>query len=660
MSVIGHPAGGVLFPFNGPLGLAVTGSLQGAGFGSSAAAAPSYHPLFPTHARVAVNGIFVSQGSQRPATTTDELIDRNRITLEKADDLRMGKLTIMSIGRSGFVSDSEEQAFKDLMDHVFDDGFEMLRRAGIKLQDRVVMTTSATGGTIDLGVRRAAAIHDIPSIAFINDELRRHVDPRDSFMSNVVDLEAKHYSNETIARADVVVALPGGAFSLFEDIPAALLLDKEVVIVYDGELAEKSSSIFDGKMRIGNHSALLVNEHDRLTLETEMMLREKGIAITADEIWNPSSRYAKLIEDYIRSRPDSVYAELSKIMAAKGRPMSPQEIWHAFHVVRNAREWAAYLLHTLGEETPLQDLIDLRASGPVSTVDRSLNGAALTIAITGRSQTINRTAGFAELHFITEQLRLLDLLLTHHRGLSRRDIGIVHGHSNVGIDGAVLRELVRRGYPAIGIVKPEWKEWATEAARWSDYILTDDTYEAFSAGFMGEGLGFETDLLIVFEGNAGVKGHIKAAVERGIPVVVMPLTDDPLFGDFFDVQKGRLFPDRLQNVGKWVFQQERDQATSSLAGRIATLSGVTVEGAWDASAVAYVEGQLSMLAESAAEEARREALKRAQHLVGEIRDMLDPSTTVDANPKIYIMHDMHEVVTLMADIKRENENRRRS
>jgi hypothetical protein len=589
-------------------------------------------PLTPyVSRRMNSHGCFVrGEICQEVPNSSEELIRRNAISLDDAREILSGKVNILSIGRSGFIDEDDARYFDEMLNSLFDEAFHLLRRAGLNLKDHLAMTTSATGGTIDFGVRRKAALHRIPTVAFIHDSLMKYVDPRDPYLPGVVNTGLTDYSELTIATADVVLALPGGAFSLFNDMTHALLQNKPIVLVYDKRVPKMDKSIFDGTERIGNHVALIVEEKDQLTADVQHHLFERyRKKFSQDEIWDPSFEYADEVTQWILAQETTI-GKLSKTVSEKGQALTPQEIWKRMTVITTPEEWAQFLLRKMGIQEPLRDLIKGRTANPVTSAAPSLNGSLLNIAFAGRSQLINKTSGIHEFRQISLLLKQLSELLTESFGFSRRDIGVIHGMSNYGADGAVLREMVLKGYPAVGIVKPEWSAWTNETAKVrSDYMLTEDTYEAFSLGYLGEGLGFRTDVLIVFEGNAGVKEHIRKAVEKGIPVIVVPLTSDPLFGNFWDVQKGKMFEDRMLNVAKWAMQGERNKAIPGILAKIEALTGKSVE-----------RGNLKASLEAIK---KTTDSKQAHYLITEVLDMLDPRTTADANPNIHIMTSAEEI-----------------
>ncbi|MBI4365280.1 MAG: hypothetical protein HY543_00510 [Deltaproteobacteria bacterium] len=601
-----------------------------------------------------------------PPATREELIARHRISIEEARALCAGKFVLMTVGRSGFVNEDDNRHFGKVLQDFFNQMFHLLRRAGIDPSATLAMTTSATAGTVDIGIRRTAAFHRIPCVAFIDDTLMPWVDPNDAFMPGVVHTGSnRDYSDVSIAEADTVLTLPGGAFSLLNDMPWALRQGKEIVMVYDPRIPKTDRSIFDGSSRIGNHATMIADEIDALTDSISDAVADAtgGARYSKTELWDPRFTHAELVRDRIMSGA-SALAQLSRKMTEFGHPMSPQAIWQRITVVRNPKELATYLSRRLGSHgRSLDEMIVKRTDAPVTAGTASLAGTKMNAAFTGRSQFINRGAGDAELRLIATMLKQLDALFTNRFGYSRRDIGVIHGMSNFGADGVFLREFVLKGHPAIGIVKPEWAEWIdAEAKRRSDYVLTDDTYTAFSQGFMGMNLGFDTDALVVFEGNAGVKDHIRSALRRGVPVIVVPLSSDPLYGDFWDVQKGKLCTDRLQNVGRWVLQEERRKIIPQFLAKISTLTGLDLSAQWGddrTTALSSIAAAIAQLQGNAETDEQRTALQHAAYLLTEVQEMWDPTTTVEGNDNLIIARNASEIAYLLHRIERRKTARKK-
>ncbi len=584
-----------------------------------------------------------------PSLTPAARIDRHLIPLAEGQGMLAGRFNILPIGRSGFTNEDDARHFEALMEGIFDGSLHLLRRAGIDPSSALVLTTSATGGTVDMGVRRVAALHRVPTLAFICASLMCYVDPRDPYIPSVINTDAagRDYSELSISLSDVVLSLPGGGFALFNDLPFAIAQGKETVVVYDPSVNHRNVSVTDGSLLIGNHGVTLVHEQRRVTKSIQRALRKEGQPLRAADMWDPNHKRAQRLADMILGRSE-VFGKLVKILAAKGLSLSPQQLFAKVRVIERPHEWAQYLYGRLGGKGRMEDAVSIKTVDPVVEARQSLAGAKMILSITGRSQWINKTSGTPESHHIGAILRQLSEMLCDRLGLSRRDIGVVHGMSNYGADGMTLREFVLKGHPALGVVKPEWANWTDAVAKGkSDYILTPDTYEAFSAGYVGDGLGFRSDAIIVFEGNAGVKSHIKKAVSLGIPVIVVPLTDDPMFGDFYDVQKAKMFPDRLLNIGKWVFQAERDEALEYLIKRVGALLETDVD--FNRRNAEREAARLRRFIEAVRKSAAREesVLKNADGLLGEVEDLLDASTTVENNPHIMVARTAEEIMGVM-------------
>jgi hypothetical protein len=556
------------------------------------------------------------------------------ISVEAAQRLLSGKITFMSIGRSGFGKQTESINFDAIMASYFDRALQLLRRAGIDVSERIAMTTSATAGAIDMGVRRAAALHGIPMVAFINDGLMPHVARDDPFLPATVHTggDDAEYSKTSIGLADIVLALPGGAFSLYSDIPQALRLGKDIALVYDESVSESAVSIQNGSVRLGNHVVGLVKEKRRLT----RAMRATGLKGSETEIWDPAYEHAASVNAFLRSRPETHIAKLSAKMTELGSPMTPQEIWQKLTIIDKPEQWATLLLRKLGITDDLEVLIRRNTADPITDAAAIFAGVPIVLSMAGRSQMANKASGGAEMRMLEGMLHGFVASLTDTHGRGYRETGIVHGMSDYGSDAYFVNALLERGFPGLGIVKPEWSGFIDDGTKGrSSYVFTEDTYDGFSAGYVGNGLGFRSDGLVVFEGNAGVKRHILEALRSDIPVAIVPLTDDPLYANFHDLQKGIVVPDRLNNVGKWVLASERRKALPHFFVRIRELTGTTVNLVDPKASLRMMVGRLRASSKAPTDDEAKTRASHALYLVGECLDMLDFSTTIDANPGIF-------------------------
>src|SRR5262249_45394043 len=139
---------------------------------------------------------------------------------------------------------------------------------------------------------RAAALHQLPVVSYIDDELVKHVDPSDHYPARVVYCPPGRYSLLSTELADLLLAFPGGGYALLNDIPAALSHGRDVVLIHDERLPGTEKSVFDGNERIANHVSLLIEEKARLTA----IIRERlphCCDLPESEIWDAHSPYAK-------------------------------------------------------------------------------------------------------------------------------------------------------------------------------------------------------------------------------------------------------------------------------------------------------------------------------------------------------------------------------
>lgn len=578
---------------------------------------------------------------------SDEAIAQRTITREDAIRILEGKFTVMSIGRSVFAKGDENDVFHQLMQDYFDKTINLLMRAGIDVSQKMALLTSATSGTIDLGVRTAAFEFGVPTVAFVSPGLAGHVDPHDAYLPGIVHTSDDDYSPVSIGMSDVVLGFPGGNFSLFNDVPAAIEKGKDIIFILDKRIPEMNASISDERTFVGNHVLHFVLEYWKLREEFSASRKDGSPETSADQAGSDQAFNA-----FVMAHKDATLTKIVEKLRQKGIEVTPLEVFRKIKVIDSPDEWAQYLFNKMGGKGDLKEAITASSKDPTPAANK-LASTRVNIGITGRTQHWNKASGRPELDNTRIYLGQILSLLRDAHGFSRKDVGLVHGMSNWGVDGVTLGEAT--GYPALGISKPSWAKWVDNFAKsQSDYILTKDTYEAFYGGFFGEDLGFETDVLLVFEGNAGVKGLIQKAVQKNVPVIVVPLTDDPLFGDFADAQKRETLKNRVLNIGKWASQKEREKALPHMIAKIRELTGLEIRFTPKSDYWVNLLSELQ-IAKSALQDSDPQIvnLKQAIDIVKELIDMLDLNTTFENNPNIHLMTDPVEIAAFIASRKRK-------
>lgn len=605
-----------------------------------------YQPLADSVMWVADKDGHLKPHSHGRFLSREALLEASTVSFENAQRIAAEKFGIMVVGRSGFVDEAHSRIFQRILNECLYNTMFLLQRAGFDVES-LAMMTSMTAGSVDFSVRRAAAHWNIPALAFMNGDLAKYADPADPFVALTVDTDSagtgKSYSETSIGLSCLVLSVPGGPFALFNDVFEALKLDKPIVFFKDDRIPALNVNVQTGQSMIGNHVLVMLDEKEKLTDAVIKNLRGKIRGLKKSDIWNPKFRHHQAIKaELVRILNDdpcfssSAHATLMNKFSDAGVHMDPIKMWKQITVVASARELATCILNHNGQAiTDLDSHILAQHNGPLDDrQDSPLKNTRLNLALTGRSQMINKASGQFEMQEIDLFLEQVRVVLAR-RGYRAQDIGVIHGSSNYGADGAFLRHLSDRGFPSLGIVKPEWAEWtADEAKRRSDYVLTADTYEAFSEAYVAQ-----ANILVVFEGNDGVMGHIKAALKKGIPVVIVPMTNDPLISDFFDVQKGRVFENRMSNVGKWLFAGQRREFTAQVISQLSALTHTDLKIPGSKNKKDYFESLQSQFADN----------KRALKLIQFALDMLDLSTTVEHNPgkSIQVVRSPSELVDLI-------------